>query len=36
MAATDWIKGAPPFDGALLSIEKYHNQVWLHLSTCRH
>jgi ribosomal protein S18 acetylase RimI-like enzyme len=30
MAAADWIKAAPPFDGALLSIEKYHNKVWLH------
>ncbi len=30
MAAADWIKAAPPFDGALLSIEKYRNKVWLH------
>jgi ribosomal protein S18 acetylase RimI-like enzyme len=30
MAAADWIKAAPPFDGALSSIEKYHNTVWLH------
>jgi ribosomal protein S18 acetylase RimI-like enzyme len=29
--AADWIKQAPPFDGALKSMAKHGNSVWLHL-----
>ena len=30
MAAADWIKQAPPFRGALLSMTERGNAVWLH------
>jgi ribosomal protein S18 acetylase RimI-like enzyme len=28
--ASEWIKQAPPFPGALSSMEQYHNKVWLY------
>ena len=28
--AARWLKGAPPFRSALLSIQKHHTQVWLY------
>ncbi len=30
-AASAWISNAPPFSGALVSIEKFGNAVWLYL-----
>ena len=28
--AAEWIKQSPPFEGALLSMQTYHNKVWLY------